>query len=158
METWEAGSEAKYHIAVNFRGSKFFANSEFCRFCWNNFANSLHVHATYVTYYGHGIQASIMPSSTRACSSNAYFEGDFLEGVSCRFGSLDPGCCSSTSCSQSTKSVCVMHQKFLLKYFCERWKICEIKDPQKYSAIQYFPSFYYKSEDGLIALIGLHEW
>ena len=99
-----------------------------------------------------------MLSSTRACSSNAYFEGGFLEGVSCRFGSLALGCCSSTSCSQSAKSVCVMHQKFLLKYFHERWKICEIKDPRKYSAIQYFPSFYYKSKDGLIVLIGLHEW
>ena len=119
----------------------------------NNFVNSLHAHAGHVICYERGIQPgqfiykynthhAITLSSSQACAceqSNAYFEGTCisLERVPCRFSILAPGCCPSMLLQSECETVSRV-KNFSLKYFCEQKKIreiCEIEDPQKFSAI-----------------------
>ena len=69
--------------------------------------------------------------------SSAYFKSISLEGVPCGFGSLALGYCPSMLL-QSEHENCVMCQNLSLKYFHKQLKIRKIKDPQKFSAIQYF--------------------
>ena len=106
----------------------------------------LHTHTAQVIYYGHGSLSNMHHhlveyftlSLAQACSyqqNNAYFEAISLDSVPCGFSSLAQGCRPSTpSQSEHMCELCVARQKFLVKYFCKRVKICEIrkiKDQQK---------------------------
>ena len=79
---------------------------------------------------GDVLATPLIRARARTCQqSNAYFEGVSLERVPRGFGSLVPGSRPSTLL-QSERENCVACQKISLRYFRERLKICEIKDPR----------------------------
>ena len=64
----------------------------------------------------------VISSNLQLLAKQCLLEGNFMERVSCGFSSLTLGCCPSMLL-QAVWKVCVVHQKFLLKYFHKQWKI-----------------------------------
>ena len=144
MQTSEENRGRTYCIALNFWGSKFSRIVVFEDFVLLKWFHEFAAHAcctSNMLWASHTSLASVFNMyhavtllSGWACScqqSNAYFEGISLERV--------PWCFPLTLL-QSEHENCVTCQKFLLKYFCKQFKICEIhkiKDLWKFSTIQY---------------------